>query len=233
MDRNKVKLAVCGLLLAVVAGTASAQEQGPRITVSGEGRIAAVPDMARLSLGVEAADATAAGALGLASDQMSGVMEALSAAGIEPRAVQTSTLSVRPQYEQTEERREAPVIVGYVASSDLNVKVADLDGLGALIDKVTSGGGNRLSGISFEVADPEPLMIEARQAAVKDAMAKAALFAGAADVTLGEVIEISEAGSGRPQPMAMMESAGMRSMPVAAGEIEVTANVTMVFAIGN
>jgi len=119
--------------------------------------------------------------------------------------------------------------------NQLTVKVRDLDNLGAILDKVVSLGSNQLSGIRFAIDDPKPLMNEARQAAVKDALDKAKLYAGAAGVAVGEIISISENGYSVPQPYyakdMMMMRAEAAPVPVAAGEQTVSANVTLVIRI--
>ncbi len=112
------------------------------------------------------------------------------------------------------------------------VRVRDLAALGGILDTVIADGANDFNGLRFGLQDPAPLMDEARRRAVDDAMARAALLAGAAGVTLGPVLSIDDQGGSRPMPMAEMAmrmSAG--AAPVAAGELTLTANVAMVFAI--
>ena len=112
------------------------------------------------------------------------------------------------------------------------VRIRDFTLLGGILDQVITDGANDLNGLQFGIQEPDPLVDAARQAAVADGIAKAQLLAGAAGVTLGPVQSISEQG-GRPQPM-MMEMAAARSsadVPVAAGEVSLRAQVSMVFAI--
>jgi len=216
---------------AVCAGAAGAQEA--RIAVVGEGRVVAVPDMARLNLGVEARDATAAGALAQVSQAMGAVMAVLDGAAIAPADRQTGGVSVQPVYEDGPRdgpRDGPPVQAGYMASSDLTVRVRDLDALGGLLDSVAGAGGNRFSGLSLDVQDRDPLTRAARLAAVADGLAKAALYADAAGVALGPLMQMAEDGAD-PSPMMLMESASLRSMPIAAGEIEISARLRMVFAL--
>ncbi|TYB88049.1 SIMPL domain-containing protein [Oceaniovalibus sp. ACAM 378] len=221
---------ISALALALCALLGAGAIQAGELRVSGEGVISAVPDMAQLSLGVEAQDSTAAAALSQVSERIGAVIDALKAQGIAATDMQTGQLSVRPEYQERSKAEDMLNVLGYVANSDLSVRVRDLDAVGELIDAVAKAGGNTFSGISFDVQDRAPLLILARKAAVADAMAKAALFAGAAGVTLGSVETIDETGMGGG-PSPMMDSAALRSMPIAAGEIDVTATVHMVFDI--
>ncbi|WP_240610940.1 SIMPL domain-containing protein [Oceaniglobus ichthyenteri] len=221
---------IAGVFTLCLAAIGPAFADDGRIAVIGEGTVAAVPDMARINLGVSAQDSTAAAAFSAVAEQMGGVVAALESNQIEARDIQTDQINVQPVYQQSDQRGERPEVVGYEARSDVTVRVRNLDGLGALLDLVAQSGGNQFSGFSFAVQDPAPLLNQARQAAVADAMAKAALYAGAANVALGDVIEISEDGAS-PAPMPMMESASFRSMPIAAGELEINARVRMIFEL--
>ncbi|MEO1733453.1 MAG: SIMPL domain-containing protein, partial [Pseudomonadota bacterium] len=124
-------------------------------------------------------------------------------------------------------------ITGFQASNTLIVRIRDLGGLGAMMDAVLQDGANDFRGLSFGMADPGPHVDAARSDAVADAMRKAQLMAAAAGLRLGPVLSISEGGSGQPRPM-MMEMAAARAsdaMPVAPGEVSLSATVSMVFAL--
>ena len=226
---------LAGLILAgvLVAGLAHAQTPAPaQITVTGEGTVTAAPDMATVNLGVTTTDKMAAAAMQANSTALAAVMERLKAAGIADRDLQTSNLQLTPNWTNPDNGGMA-VISGYTASNMLSVRVRDLTILGAVLDAAITDGANTLNGISFGQSDPRPIQDAARQAAVADAMARAKLLTEAAGVKLGRVLSISEnAGYGAPMPM--MKAADMaESVPVAAGEIGVTASVNMVFELAN
>lgn len=218
-----------GLFLCLFALPVMAQD-ARTITVIGEGRISAAPDMAILRLGVSREARAASDAMRLASKAAAAVLAQVEASGIEARDVQTANVSLSPRWQNTQ--NTAPRVVGYIASNDLSVRVRDLSNLGALMDAVVSDGANQMNGLRFTMAELRPLQDKARQAAVADARAKADLLAQAAGVALGEVMTISENG-GFQQPMAMARGAMMESsaVPIAAGELDVSATVTVIFAI--
>jgi uncharacterized protein YggE len=200
------------------------------ITVTGEGMVSAAPDMASVSLGVTTLADTAAEAMTQNNAAMQAVMDRLAAAGIEPRDLQTSNLQLQPNWVQ-EDSMQTPEIRGYMASNMLTARVRDLAILGGVVDAAVKDGANTLNGLSFEQANPKPAQSEARIAAVKDASAKAAELVTAAGASLGKIVSISENG-GYVSPMPMVKAAmDESSVPIAGGEIGVSAQVTVVFEI--
>lgn len=205
-----------------------------QISVSGTGRVDLAPDMATLRIGVTHQDADAATAMGMTSDSVSLMLARIEELGIAARDVQTSGLSLNPVWRERpldQEQGVQMVIAGYEASNLVTLRLRDLDQLGDALAALISDGANRLDGLSFGLQDPQAAEDDARRMAVADARRKATLFAEAAGVTLGSVTSLSETGGGG-RPM-MMEMASMRadSVPVAAGEVGVTAQVQMVFAL--
>lgn len=221
------------LMIAFCFATPLLADEAGRIIVTGEGRIDAVPDMAVVRMGVTAEAETATDAMAQVSETMARVQAVLAAAGIDSRDVQTTALNLNPQWDnRPRENDQAPRIIGYYAENGISVRVRDLGDLGDVLGAVVSDGANQFRGLAFDVADPQPLLNDARRAAVADARAKAALYAEAAGVTLGALVELREATAHAPAPMmAEMRMASVGgAVPVAEGEITLTASVTMIFA---
>ncbi|MFN4228711.1 SIMPL domain-containing protein [Parvibaculum sp.] len=231
-------LALAASLAFTGAAQATEPQEPPRtITITGEGEVSAAPDIAYVETGVVTEGKTAAEALAANTAAMEQVFAGLGEAGIEKKDMQTSQFSVYPVYEQVkpeDDRPHTPKIGGYRVQNQLTVTVRDLTALGGILDQVVSLGSNQLSGISFSIDEPEPLVNEARKDAVKNALEKAKLYAGAAGVALGEIMSISENGVSMPQPYYakdMMMRAEASSVPVAAGEQTLSASVTLVIKI--
>ena len=225
-----------GILLAVALiapGALWAEPPTPMITVSGEGQVSRAPDMATITLAVTADGAPGAAAMGQVATGLAGVLARLKDEGIDARDMQTSGLDLSPRWDEPPQgSTRPPKIVGFVASRTVSVRVRALDHLGTVIDGVVSTGANGFSGLSFGLADPAPAQDDARKAAVADAMHKAQLYAVAAGVKLGPVMAISDqSASVRPYAMAAPMMTKSAPMPVAQGEIDLDASVTMVFAI--
>lgn len=217
-----------------------AQEQAPQrieaartITVTGEGGAFVVPDRATVTIGVTFEDAAASAALRGMSGAMTAVLARLVAAGVADTDVQTGGLSLGPRWDYSRPDGQ-PVTDGFTATTMVTVLVRDLDDLGTILDAVVQDGANRLDGIGFSVSDNRAALDDARRAAVADARARAELYAMAAGVTLGEVIAISEQTQfDGPMPQLRMAMEAAPSVPVAAGEINLLAQVTIVYAIAD
>lgn len=226
-------LALLATAMALLAGPAAADDAtNPRLlTVSGSGEVSAAPDEAQLSAGVVTEAKTAAAALADNTRKMNAVFATLKRLGIPDKAIQTSGFSVSPQYPPY--NSNAPrVITGYQVSNTVTVKVDDLAKLGTSLDALVSSGANQMNGVSFSFRDPKPLLTQAREEAVKDAIAKAKAYAQAAGVTLGPIQAINESGAEPPRPfMKVMALEAAGPVPVAAGEQSVTASVTIAWEI--
>jgi uncharacterized protein YggE len=224
------------LSLFAFAGAALAQAAPaatPTLTVTGEGHVDAAPDMATVSLGVTTEGATAADALAANNAAQTEILAALTAAGVVARDVQTSGLNLNPVWDNRPVENGIPKISGYMASNVVTIRARDLDRLGALLDAVVTTGANQLNSLTFGLSDPQPAMDEARKRAVADARARAALYAEAAGVALGPILSITEGGGYQPpQPMYRRELAMDAGVPVAGGEVSVSASVTITYAIG-
>ncbi|MFN3644230.1 MAG: SIMPL domain-containing protein [Gemmobacter sp.] len=230
---SALPLAVAAVLSLSLAA-ARADDVPAHLTVTGEGRVDAAPDMAIVTLGVQTQAETAAGALAANSERLAAVIERLRAGGIEPRDLQTSGLNLGPRYEYRDNR--APRLVGYEASNQLVVRVRALDRVGAILDAAVADGANTLGGLSFTLADPQPVRDGALAAAVGEARRKAAIIAEAAGITLGPIVSISEqvAYSGpQPMPRLAMADAAEAAVPVEAGELRYAATVTLVYRIAD
>lgn len=238
-SRQQIVL-VLALMAAQLGGVVPAGAQSevataplpvPTITVTGEATVHAAPDMAIFTLGVEREDKRAADALAALGDDLARVLAELEAAGVDARDLQTSGLRLEPLRDGYASGQDAPPrILAYRASSEVRVRVRTLGRLGPLLDAAVRDGANRLEGLSLTVADPGPMTDAARRAAVTDAMDKARLFAQAAGVALPPLLRIDETGSGRGIPMAAEFARGAAAgLPVATGEIGISAQVTLTF----
>jgi uncharacterized protein YggE len=238
--------------LAAAASTAPAMAQSVSsapvvapgnavLTISADGRSSRTPDLAVFSAGVTTQAKTASAALSQNAEQMNAVIAALKASGIAERDIQTSNLSVNPVYGQ--QRADAngnissePPIIGYQATNQVEVKQRKIGNYGKTIDTLVSAGANQVSGPSFQLDNPDVASDEARIEAMKKARARAELYARAAGLSVKRILTISESGGYAPQPMVMFARAdammAKAPSPVAAGEVQVGANVTVTFELG-
>lgn len=233
-------IAFTTVLASGLAMTASAQtpptiaNDGTLLSISAEARATRIPDIATLSTGVvtQATDANAA--LRQNTEQMTKVVAAIKAAGIAERDVQTTGISINPQYRYAE--NQPPAIIGYQASNTLNLKVRDIAKLGKVLDAMVAVGANQVNGPNFEIDNPEDAYDEARLAAIKKAQHRAELYAKALGLRVRRVVSINEGGGYTPPtPMpVMMRAAAMEvaDTPMSPGESSLSATINVVFELG-
>jgi uncharacterized protein YggE len=220
----------CAFVAALLWPLAAAAEGSGTLTVTGKATVNAVPDQATLSLGVTTTGETAAAAMAANNDAASAVIARLIAAKVADRDMQTTGLSLNPNWVMNADGTEQ-VIQGYIASSTLTVRIAALETAGLVLDAAVTDGANTLNGLTFGLANPRPIEDDARKAAVADALARAQVLALAAGETLGPIVSITEGGGGQ-QPMPMLfKAAADSAVPLAAGEVGVSAEVTIVWQL--
>lgn len=219
-------VAVC-----LLTGAVSAQDAG-RITVVGSGQVETLPDMATITFGVRTQAVQAGDALAANSAAISDVIAVLSDAGMAKKDVQTSGLSLSPMWsDRIASESDRPEISGYMVSNQVTVRVRDLSALGDVLGAVVENGANEFYGLQFGVQEPGAFQDQARAEAVADARRKAEIYAKAAGVKLGQLIELTENGGRAGAPIAFREMAMADSAPIAQGEIALGASVTMVFSV--
>ena len=233
-------IAIVALMAADATQVASAQSPTPTasrtdIGVSGTGRVFVAPDTAIASLGVDITAPTLAEATKQASDQMTAVVNAIKAQGVDAKDIQTSSYSVYPITSQPKEG-ETPKITGYHVSNIVTVKVRNIANVGKVLDAAIAAGANSVNNVMFTVDNPAKAQDEARTLAVKDAMAKAQTLATAAGVKVGSIIVITEL-SGGVQPIyktadyAAAPATSGGAGPIETGQNEISVNVEMHFEI--
>lgn len=258
-----MKWILCAALMASTPSMAQTVMPNPVLApeetlliVSGEGQSRRVPDVAMFSAGVVTQGKTGGEALAANATRMDEVVAALKRAGIADRDIQTSALSLQPQYSNPEQEAQLrarmarepyvapaqpqpPRIIGYEARNNVQVRVRKLEGMGRIIDALVSAGANQVDGPSFTLDDPKAALDEARAEAVRDARSRADLYAGAAGLKVARILSISEGGGYYPvQPIVVtgrMASAPPPPppppSPVAPGELTLGATVSVQFAL--
>ena len=222
-----------------LAGPAAAQTVSPilpdgtLLDVSAEGRTTRVPDIATIRSGVVSQGATAAAALADNAARMARVLAAVKRAGVQPRDVQTSNVSLSPQYRYADGK--PPVVTGYQATNSLSIRFRDIAASGAILDALVAEGANQIEGPNLSIDEPDVALDEARADAVKRARARAELYARAAGLTVARIVSISEGaqndgGSPPPRVFAMANRAPAPTQ-IVAGETDVAVTLSVRFLL--
>ena len=234
MNNLRSILFVLGIL-AISAASALASDGSQRtITVNGQGKASAPPDMATIETGVVTHGVTAIEALSENNQIMGRIMDTLTGHKIAEKDVQTSTLNVTPEYKQDERGRIEEKIIGYSVRNQVQVRVRNLDDLGQVIDALVRAGSNQVSGISFGIDDPDKVINQARERAIMDALGRAELYARSAGVRTGKILAISEQATEWPRAQGAYRMYDMQeasSVPVATGEQEYNVTIQMIFTL--
>jgi uncharacterized protein YggE len=215
------------ILFAATVALAPARAAERLVTVTGEATVAVAPDAAVIRIGVNSQDKTAREASEANAKQMTAVLAAIKDTGIADRDIQTSRLSLQPQYDPN--KGGTARLTGFQATNQVTVKIRDIDKLPALLDRAIAAGANEMSGIEFVITEQSKLLDRARDDAIADARRKAELYAQAAGSKLGPVVSITEEGSAAPpRPMQAMRAG---AVPIAPGEQTLRAMVTVSYEL--
>ena len=220
---------------AAAQATAPILPDGTLLDVSAEGTTTRVPDIATIRSGVVSQGSTAAAALADNAARMARVLAAVKRAGVQSRDVQTSNVSLSPQYRYADGK--PPEITGYQASNSVAIRFRDIARSGAILDALVAEGANQIDGPNLSIDQPDAALDEARTDAVKRARARAELYARAAGLTVARIVSISESGQNdgtAPQPprvYAMNARAAPAPTQIAAGEAEVTVTLSVRFLL--
>lgn len=245
------------LCAGVVAGASSctteivnhvaAPEAAQGLVSSGSGKVTAAPDTAVINIGVESRGADPKAAVEQNNQHMTSLVATLKGLGIADPDLQTSNFNIH--FERNEAnlgmamaaaagkavpgaKPEAAATEGvFVVTNTLNVTVRELAKLGDILSASTAAGANTIWGVEFRIDDPEPLLAQARDKAVADAIEKAKRLAAAAGVKLGKLMSVEESGRGGPMPVGAGRYAMAKAVPIEAGSMEVQADVTVRFSI--
>ena len=204
------------------------------VTATGTGKESTAPDEAEMSFGVTMRDAAADVALDKASKAADAIIAAVKKAGVDAKDVQTRNIAVYPEYgNQTEGK--APTITGYSATVSVSAKIRDIEKVGDVIAAASSAGANEITGPTFTISDESPARDVAIEKAIEDAKHRGEVMAKAAGKSLGAVIAVSETGtSAIPyySKGAYDTAEALRAdVPIEPGQLDVTANVTVVFEL--
>ena len=221
--------------LLTLVGMLLASPAFGEVTIQGEGKATATPDVVYVTVGVETTAKTAYDALAANNESMSKLFTTLEKFGIKKEHIQTSDLSVQPQYDYNKKYEGGYKLIGYVVGNTAKVCSYDLAKVGELLDAVVRDGANRVQGIRFSKKDTQKVMDEARTIAMKDAMRRAQLFADVGGFKLGAILTVSESGRYiQPRTYAMAAAARAESapaVPVSGGELSFAVTVNVVYDI--
>mgnify|MGYP001592663430 FL=1 len=220
-------------------------EEKLQITLSGEGKVMAKPDVAKISATILTENESLKIAQEENSRKSNVLTSFLKGVGIAEKDIRTIGYNIYPQYSYPPPcppyslcplGSDRPKIVGYQVRNSYEVTIRDLGKTGEILSGIIGSGVNEVSGITFTIDEPEALQAEARKKAIDNARDKAKKLAADLDRRLGKIVNFSESG-GFP-PIIFREAAfggkgggGAEPIPpsVEPGENEVIVNVAITY----
>ncbi len=202
---------------AQVAPTVTQSIGGTRVDVSATGEVTWVPDIALISAGVVTRSTTAAAAMQENAIRMERVIAALRRAGLADRDIQTTSISLSPEYRY--ENNKPPQLVGYTASNQVNVRFRDIASSGRILDALVAQGANQINGPNLTLDKPQAALDGARANAIATGRARAEMYAASLGMRVARVVSVSESGNFHPSPPPQMAERSDMAMAVAKTEV--------------
>lgn len=203
------------------------------ISFTGEGKVAAIPDIAKVNFAIITQAATSKQAQNANSPKSKAVVDFLKEQGVEEKDIKTTSYNVRPQYNYP--RYGQPEITGYEALQVFEVKIRNLEKTSAILDGLVSAGANNISNLNFTVDDPEKIQAEARSKAIDDAKKKARDLEDQLGINLGKIVNFFENTGRYPGPYYLeakdVSGMGGGGLEIPIGENEIEVNVTIIYQI--
>jgi uncharacterized protein YggE len=203
-----------------------------QVTVVGAGEVEGTPDTLTINAGMEIIAPDAPGALNQTSQRQKAVIDALVGSGIDRKDINTSQVSVQPQYASG----DSTTISGYRASNTIDIKIRRLDTAPQAFGLIAANGGDatRINNVTLAIEDDSQLVREARARAFNDAKSRAEQYALLAEMDLGKVVSISEAPTSTPPtpyPSTRGGAAEMAAVPIEPGQQTVGFSVTVIYEL--
>ncbi len=203
------------------------------ITVSGVGEAVGRPDQVEVDVGVSVLAGSVAEAASVAAEKAQAVTSSLTSAGVAADDMATTEYSIRPEYDYSGSEQR---LLGYRVTNIVRARLRDVAAAGPLVDSITSAGGDetRVNGLSFGVSDETSVQAEAREAAWKDALAKATQLAELSGQSLGKATSITETIRPPIAPVRMMaaDMAMEKTTPIQPGTTALSVTLQVEFEAG-
>lgn len=204
------------------------------ISVSGEGKVEKIPDLAEITLSVVTKDFNLKKAQEENSLKANAIIKFLTDQGVKKEDIKTSQYNIDPQYDYSQYGRK---FLGYEIRNSLNVKVRDFEKIGSIFEKAVELGANEVSNLTFTIDKKEEAQKEARKKAIDDAREKAKVLADQLGVILVRITNFSENREyDYPRPIYAVEKAvgfggGADAPQIEPGQNEIRSNVLITYEI--
>lgn len=229
---------VAGVLIYIVGQMSYqsqmlAQQNGNQISVSGEGKVYAKPDVAIVNLGVMTQGASVAAVTSDNTTKMNAIIAAMKKLNIADKDIQTTEYDLSPQYNYTQEKGQ--VFTGYTLTQNVQVKIRDFTQISNVLSGATSQGANQVGDLQFTVDNPDQAKNQAEASAIAEAKGNAKSLETSSGIQLGKLINVSVGNSSPGPVMYNAMGAGVAESAVAPviqpGQQEIDVTVTLTYQV--
>jgi uncharacterized protein YggE len=208
----------------------------PLVSVTGSGRVRAVPDKVVFNVGVQQRAKTVEEVQNLVDSASADIINYLQDNGVDDKDVQTSYVSLSPYYTQTGTEYGSTDVDFYTATNSLTVTLRNISRFDSILSGLYEAGVNSVDSISFDVEDLQAQKQEAKRRAVAQAREIADALTEGLNVTVGNVYSVSDNDyNSPPVPIYFATAADIEGgdSSVAGGEVEISQTVSVSFLIQN
>jgi uncharacterized protein len=209
------------------------------ISVSGDGKVFAKPDMVTLTITASKVGNSSAEALEMANTQINKARDIILGKGVDAIDIQTSQFSIYPEYEY---RNSSSILIGQRATVGISIDIKRIDDKATkatdIIDEVASIDDIQIGSISFDIEDKTALFTQARELAYNKAKQKASELAKLSEVSLLDPVSISDTSYDITPPSPMLNyaydkatTASEGASQISTGQLELSINLSVVFGI--
>lgn len=221
-------------------GTTSTGQLANSVSVTGDGKVYAKPDMAQLSVTISELASTSSEALEEVNQKVARIMQILQSKGIPQDDTQTSQLSIYPEYDYSAFIYR---LKGQRATVSLTVKIRGIDATASkatdIIDDVAQVENVQLGSIAFDIDNKAALFTQARELAFNKAKQKAEELATLGGVKIVTPLTITDSSydAQPPTPLYNYREAAVPTADsssgtqISTGQLEINAQVSVTFAI--
>lgn len=211
-------------------------ENYPReITVSGQGRTFAKPDIAKVSAGVKTEGMKIQDIVKENTEKMNSILAEIKSLGVEEKDIQTSQYNLSPRYDWTDKGER--IFRGYTLTNEISLKIRNFEKIGEILDKASEKGANLIGDLQFAIDEPERTREIARKEAIEKAKEKAKQIASQSGLKLGKLLNVYESYYPIQTPKYKEASVALGGGEFAAapeiqpGQEEVQVDITLVYRV--
>jgi uncharacterized protein YggE len=227
-----VIVAICSSNVLAQAPAPPTAATQPTVVTQGRAIVTVRPDRAFVTIAAESRSRNSGEAQKQNATAMTSVLQKIEQAGVPKEAIKTIGYDLQPEFDYANGRQ---TFRGYLARNTVEVRLDDIDRVGAVIDAAAAGGATTITGVRFDVRDRAGLEREALRMAVADARGRADALAAGAGAKVDHVVRIEEGvAPDFPRPMMRMASRTLETAvatPVEPSTIEIQVQVTLTAAI--